>query len=177
MKQNRGFSLLATMLVMIVMAIVGVTTLALSNSEAGTAGARSMRRQALTAAEAGLNHFIGNAPAVVVPDAWYVGNATEFLDLPPIKDARGQELQPRYRVRTIAGAGPVADSVVAVAEGQVVQGTNVIGQATLSAIVISRAATGSGNTGQGQKSLGAWGTSSNMPARSDISLVDFPEGD
>ena len=177
MNHERGFSLLSVLAVLLLMAIVGITSLAMSNNEASVADARSARRQALTAAEAGLNHFIGNAPAVVEPDAWYIGTATTFLDMPAVKDSRGRTLQPRYRVRTVPGTGPVADSVVAVAEGEVVQDGSVIGRSTISAIVVARSASGSGAVGQGQKSLGAWGTSSNMPARSDISLVDFPEGD
>jgi len=62
-------SLLMVLLVLIALSVVGVATLTLSQTESSVAGARSYRRQALAAAEAGFNHFIGTSPANLAPRA------------------------------------------------------------------------------------------------------------
>jgi type II secretory pathway pseudopilin PulG len=100
--KDRGFSLLIVLVVLVVLAVIGVTTVTLGITEAGTAGARVNRRQALSAAEAGVNHFMGlTQPATPNADGFFIGNAGTGVDawqwLPTVKGPRGETLQPRYQ--------------------------------------------------------------------------------
>jgi type II secretory pathway pseudopilin PulG len=174
MSGERGFSMLLVLMVVMVLAVVGATTLAISTGEAGVANARTMQRQALAAADAGLNHLLGSAPASLTLNTYYVGSAgtdpSNYVYLPETKNAAGQTVQARYRVRTGATA-PGSDSVYVFSEGEVLVGGQVTGRSLVSAIVVGKPGSGSNVAGQGQKSQGAWGTSSNLPPRTDISLV------
>jgi hypothetical protein len=177
---ERGFSLLIGMLILVVLAIVGSTTVLVSMGEAGTAGARLMRRQALTAAEAGVHHFMGlNQPATPNADGYFIGNAGTGTDawqwLPEVQGPRGEALQPRYQVLRDNLAAPIPDTVRVLIRGQVVSGGNVVGRADLHALIESRAGSGGGPTEQGQKSTGPLGGSSTTSIVSDISLI-FEEG-
>lgn len=171
---SRGFSLLTVLLILIVVAVMGTMSLNLSTGQESISASRTTQRQALAAAEAGLGHFFGTAPAMVEPNMYYVGSAgsdaTSFVYLPDTMGRDGASLEARYRVYSTA-AGPVADSVRLISEGQVVSGNKVVGRSIVEAIVSATAGTATGSYGQGQKSMGPWGTSSNMPARTDISLI------
>lgn len=179
MRRERGFSLLMVLLVLIALSVVGVATLTLSQTESSVAGARSYRRQALAAAEAGFNHFIGTSPANLAANTYYLGHVgtgpTAFVPLLATVNDEGKTVQAQYRVRT-TDAGPSAGSFLVVSEGEVTIDGHVVGRAMVSGIVFSASASGANAVAQGQKSLGAWGTSSNLPARTDISLVDLPGG-
>ena len=111
------------------------------------------------------------------PNTHYLGSVgssdANYVYLPDAKGSNGETLRPRYKVYSL-GAGPIPDSVVLVAEGQIQAGTQVVGRSTVRAIVSATAGSGGGLVAQGQKSLGPWGTSSNLPTRTDISLVDLP---
>ena len=179
MRTERGFSLLMVLLVLIAMSVVGVAALTMSSTESSVAGARSHRRHALAAAEAGFNHFVGTSPANLAAATYYLGHIGSgppaFVPLLATVDDNGKTVQAQYRVRT-TDAGPSAGSFVIVSEGEVTIDGQVVGRAMVSGIVFSASASGGSAVGQGQKSLGAWGTSSNLPARTDISLVDLPGG-
>lgn len=173
---SRGFSLLTVLLILIVVAVIGTMSLNISTGQESISTSRTMQRQALAAAEAGLASFFGNAPATVVPGTYYVGSIgsdpESFIYLPGTMGRDGAGLEARYKVyATAPGPATVADSVRLIAEGQVLSGGKVVGRSTLEAIVSATAGAALGSTGQGQKSMGAWGTSSNMPARTDISLI------
>lgn len=175
MASDRGFSLLIGLLILVILALVGSTTVLLSMNEAGTADARVMRRQALTAAEAGVNHFMGLAqPATPNADGYFIGNAGTAVDawqwLPEIKGPRGETLQPRYQVELAATQPAIADSALVEVRGQVLSGGTVAGRAVLYALVEARAGGGGGPTEQGQKSTGPLGGSSTIPIVSDISI-------
>lgn len=166
--------MLLVLLVVVVLAVIGVTTLTISTTEAGVAGARAIQRQALAAADAGLNHFMGSSPASLVPHTYYVGSAgtdpSHYVDLPATKDQAGATIQGRYRVRT-ADPVPGHGGLYVFSEGEVLVDGHVAGRSVLSAIVTAIPGSGSNVAGQGQKAMSAWGTSSNLPSRTDISLV------
>ncbi|AKU90304.1 PilX N-terminal domain-containing pilus assembly protein [Vulgatibacter incomptus] len=178
-RSPRGFSLLTVLLVLVVLAIVGTMSLTLSTGQVSVATSRTIQRQALAAAEAGLSHFFGNAPTQVQADRYYVGSESNYVYLRNTPSETmgedGKPLQARYRVRSTADVLPVADSVLLVSEGEVLANGRVVGRSRVEAIVTASDGTGLGTVGQGQKSLGAWGTSSNLSARTDISLI-FPGG-
>lgn len=173
---ERGFSLLIGLLILVVLAVVGSSAVMFSMGEAGTAGARLMRRQALTAAEAGVHHFMGlNQPAVPNADGYYIGNGGSGDDawqwLPEVKGPRGEVLQPRYQVRRLDMTPPILDTTLVLIRGQVVSGDQVVATADLNAMVEARADGGGGPTEQGQRSTGPLGGSSTTPIVSDISLI------
>ncbi len=176
MRRERGFSMLLVLLVLIVLAIVGITALTIGNSEAGVAEARAVQRQALAAADAGLNHFLGSSPPSITPNTYYVGAAgsdpTHFVYLRETRNSVGQTMQSRYRVRT-TNTAPLPNSLYVLSEGEVLVGDHVVGRSLLTAIISATPGAGSNVAGQGQKAIGAWGTSSNLPARTDISLTDL----
>jgi type II secretory pathway pseudopilin PulG len=174
MRSERGFSMLLVLLVVVVLSVIGVTTLTISTTELGVAGARAMQRQALAAADAGLNHFLGSSPASLVPNTYYVGasgtDPSHYVYLPPTKNQAGATVVGRYRVRT-ADPVPAHGGIYVFSEGEVLVDGQVAGRSVLSAIVTAIPGSGSNVAGQGQKAMSAWGTSSNMPTRTDISLI------
>lgn len=173
MKEPRGFSLFLVMLVLIGMAVLGLTTLAIGTTEAGTADARAVQRQALAAADAGLNHFLGSAPAKITENEVVVGTDDTFVPLIAAKNSRGQTVQSRYRVRT-RGAAPVANGFHVESEGEVLVEGKVVGRSLIRAIVSATAGGGAKIAGSGQKSANEWGTSTNQGGRTDISLETAP---
>ncbi len=175
MRTARGFSLLLVLFALLAMSVIGLLAFRIGQTELGTATSRAFQRQALAAAEAGLAHFIGNSPASIKLNFYYLGGASSYVYLPDTSGTGGETVRSRYRVRTTV-AGPVADSAVVFSEGEVLVGDQVVGRSLVSAVVSATPASGSRLVGRGQKSLGAWGTSTNLPARSDIGLVDFPSG-
>jgi len=170
---ERGFSLLLVMLVLIAVAIAGTSAVAISNSEAGTAGARSTRAQALAAAEAGLAHFNRIATPTRMDDGWYLGDDGEWFWLPELKSASGETLQARYRVRG-AGPGPVPSTGLALVEGQVLADGNVIGTSAIS--VILKSETAFGDAGTHQEDLNQTGSSADLPGSTTapVSLENLP---
>src|SRR5690606_19976954 len=157
----RGFSLLIGLLILVVLALVGATTVMFSVGEEGTAGARVMRRQALSAAEAGVHHFMGlSQPATPNADDFYIGNDGTGVDawqwLPEVTGHRGETLQPRYRVRRADAAlqPALADTTLVEIRGEVVSGGSTVASAVLHALVEARPGGGGGPTEQGQKSTG-----------------------
>lgn len=171
----RGFSLLTVLLVVVVLTIAASYAYRVSAGEESVAVSRTHQRQALAAAEAGLNHFFGEAPATVQPNTWYVGSDgsddSHFVYLADTTASNGQTIRSRYRVHSTS-TGPVDGSVYVIAAGEVLSGGAVIGRSEVMAIAVATDSGAVGPAGQGQKSLGAWGTNSNLPVRSDISLQD-----
>ena len=172
---DRGFSLLIGLVILVILAVVGGVTVSASLMEAGTAGARLTRRQALTAAEAGVHHFMGLAqPAVPNADGYFVGHAGSGVDawhwLPEVKGARGETMQPRYQVQVTATQPGLANSILVEIRGEVVSGGSTVGRAVLHALVEATPGGGGGPTEQGQKSTGPLGGSSSIPIISDISI-------
>ena len=175
--KDRGFSLLVVLLVLVVLAIIGVTTVSFSITEAGTAGARVNRRQALSAAEAGVNHFMGlSQPATPNADGFFIGNAGTGVDawqwLPTVKGPRGEVLQPRYQVVLAPTQPAVSNSRLVEVRGEVVIDGRTVSRALLNTLVETVPGGGGGPIEQGQKSTGPLGGSSTIPIVSNISL-DF----
>ncbi|WP_373044943.1 hypothetical protein [Vulgatibacter sp.] len=175
-KNERGFSLLIGMLILVVLAIVGATAVMSSIGEEGTATSRLMRRQALTAAEAGVHHFMGlQQPATPAANGFYIGNDGAGVDawqwLPEVRGPRNEVLQPRYQVLRDPNQPAIADTTLVLIRGQVMSGGNVVGRANLHALVEASPGGGGGPTEQGQKSTGPLGGSSTIPVVSDISLI------
>jgi type II secretory pathway pseudopilin PulG len=173
MRHPRGFSLLLVLLALVVMSVVGLVAFRIGQTELGVATSRGAQRQAMAAAEAGLAHFLGNAPSGIKTGVYYLGSETTHVYLPDTTGADGRTVRSRYRVHTTV-AGPVTDSAIVLSEGEALVGGSVVGRALVSAVVSATAASGNRLVYPGQKSLGAWGTSTNLPARSDIGLVDLP---
>lgn len=137
-RDERGFSMLVVLLVAVILAAVGSSVVYVATSDAGTAGARNMRAQALAAAEAGLAHFNQVAHPSMMTDTWYLGGGgdtdADFLWLPDVPGRNGGTLQARYRVRGV-GPGPLPKTGLAVIEGQVLSGGRIVGQAELGVLV------------------------------------------
>ena len=137
-RNERGFSLLVVLVVAVILTAVGASVVYLATSDAGTAGARNMRAQALAAAEAGLAHFTQVAPPSLMTETWYLGGGgdsdTDFLWLPDVPGRHGETLQARYRVRGV-GPGPLPKTGLAVVEGQVQAGGRVVGRAEVAVLV------------------------------------------
>jgi hypothetical protein len=176
MATDRGFSMLLVIFALLAMSVAGLAAFRFGQTELGVAQSRAFQRQALTAAEAGLAHFLGNAPASIQTNVYYLGGKNSHVYLPDTRGPSGETVRSRYRVRTEPQAGPVPHSAVVLSEGEVLVDGHVVGRSLVSAVVTATPASGSRLVGQGQRSLGAWGTSSNLPARSDIGLVGRPFG-
>lgn len=176
MGTDRGFSMLLVIFAILAVSVVGLAAFRVGQTELGVASSRALQRQALAAAEAGLAHFIGNAPSSIQTDTYYLGGTDSYVYLPDTRGTSGEVIRSRYRVRTEAQPGPVAHSAVVLSEGEALVNGRVAGRSLVSAVVSATPASGARLVGQGQRSLGAWGTSTNLPARSDISLVGAPFG-
>jgi len=173
MKGERGFTLLVVLLVAIVLAVVGSSAVLIGTRETGTAGARSLRAQALAAAEAGLAHYQQIAhPSMTVAGEYYIGGAgtadADWRWLPQVPGRSGGTLEPRYRVRGV-GPGPTPETGLAVIEGQVVSGGRVIATAELSVIVKAEGGIGDAGTHQEDYSE-AGGSADGVASNSSINL-------
>ncbi len=153
-RNDRGFSLLVVLLVAVVLAVVGSSAVLVATRDAGTAGARAMRVQALAAAEAGLAHFQQMAsPSLIEDGTYYVGRDTgdantDYRWLPQVPGRNGEMLDARYRVRG-GGPGPLPKTGLAIVEGEVLSGGRVVGRAELSVLV--KAAVLGGSAGRNQE--------------------------
>jgi hypothetical protein len=164
---------LLVMLVIIAVAIAGTSAVAISNGEAGTAGARSMRANALAAAEAGLAHFNRTATPTRMDDGWYLGGDDEWFWLPSTKSATGETMEARYRVRG-EGPGPIPSTGLAIVEGQVLAGGNVVGRTEIAVILMSESRFG--DAGTHQEDLNQTGSSADLPGYTTrpVSLERLP---
>lgn len=151
MRNDRGFSLLLVLLVAVLLAVVGTSAVLLGTSEVGTAGARSTRAQALAAAEAGLAHFRRVAQPSMTEARYYMGkagnDADSFYWLPDVPGRNGETFQSRYRVRGV-GPGPLPGTGLAIVEGEVLSGGQVVGRTELSVIVGKSGIAEDAGTGQ-----------------------------
>lgn len=138
LSSGHGFSLLIVLFVLIIMAVIGVTAATIGTIDAGTANARSVRAQALLAAETGLAMLTasGDVATIEALIASKNGTVTRLPDL----DLDGDGTKD-HRPAFLVLQGATGEFVV---EGQLRDaGDRVIGRARLS----GRATTSSGGDG------------------------------
>ena len=173
MRSDRGFTLVVVLLVAVVVAVIGSTAVVIGTQEAGTAAARNVRAQALSAAEAGLAHFEQLAqPGTIQAGAYYVGGAgsgdADYRWLPRIPGRSAEMLDARYRVRGL-GPGPLPGTGLALVEGEVLSGGAVVGRASLSVVV--QAVSPASDAGRQQEDdSAAGGSADGFGTRAAISL-------
>lgn len=184
MGNSRGFSMIVVLLAMMLLAAAGAGAVAVSTSEGGTVDARASYTQALTAADAGLQHFIavaqpGNMPSDVDLVGSRVGDAdANFVWLPGLDtDGDGQaDLESRYRIRsnqqdpTPVPPNPPGQPGWVTVEGQVLRRGVVLSVANLHAVVQQRCRPNQ----NAQAGGGAGGTGSSMGTGCDENLQQPP---
>lgn len=163
MRPDRGFSLLLVLLTLVAIAVLGTTTMVLSSSDAGAAGARANRAVALAAAEAGLAAYHGNfSPSVDC--ALPAGTVLLQGDAPSVEtDGQpGADLLPSFTV-TVGSIQTAAERCNVLSRGQVRDAAGqVIGEALLNgAMRIETKESGYG----GQKDSGPRATGTDLAGR------------
>lgn len=163
MRPARGFSLLLVLLTLVAIAVLGTTTMVLSSSDAGAAGARANRAAALAAAEVGLTAYTGNfSPSVDC--AQPVGTVLLQGDAPALEtDGQpGDDLLPRFTI-TVGQIQTAAESCNVLALGEVRDASgHVLGEALLNGTVrIETKESGYG----GQKDSGPRATGTDLAGR------------
>lgn len=127
----RGYSLLAVLFVITMLALMGTAAYTLATSDASTADASELRSQALSAAESGLQIYSATMdPAMVVDQT---GNVN---DLEPVEIAGTGRTQYRFLIIGAGSTGTIGDVI---SEGQVVRDGRVISRARIRGSVMMQA--------------------------------------
>lgn len=161
---ERGFSLLIVLLVLVMLGMAGASAVAISNAEVGTAGARSLRVQALNAAEAGLAQFQRTAAPSRMDEGWYLGGDDDYFLLPATTGPSGEVVQGRYRVRG-EGAGALPMTGRALVEGEVLVDGRVASRAEVAVILLADGSLG--DAGTHQEDINQTGGSADLPGAAD----------
>ncbi len=119
---SRGFSLLAVLFVVIVLALIGSAAFLIGSSDATSAGATEVRSRALAAAEAGLGLFAsGASPSEIVADKG--ATPVKLPNLDGITDPRTEYV--------IIGRGQDAAAGKVISEGRVLRDDRIVGRAQI----------------------------------------------
>ncbi|AKU91709.1 hypothetical protein [Vulgatibacter incomptus] len=157
---ERGFTLLLVLLALVVVTIVGTTTLYVASSDRLAAEARERSALARAAAETGLSHLlVGFQPSLVL-DQRAASGGTEFSDplsgAPFTETPREVPAPPGLRAEYVAwGGAPAAGGAQVIVEGRILSGERIVARSRLSAVVVMTGDTGgygdigstAGNTG------------------------------
>ena len=131
MRDPRGYSLIAVLFVVLMLALMGTAAYTLAGADASSAASSELRSQALAVAEAGLQIVSSTVDPSTIPD-----ETANVADLEPVELGESGETKYRYLV---IGAGSNGEIGHLISEGQIVRNGHVISRARVRGSVLMEA--------------------------------------
>jgi len=127
----RGFTILAVLFAIVILALIGTTAYLFGTTDGGSAQANALRAQALAAAEAGMTLFSATADPTAIPDETDLDSDSLVPVELPNMGATGTRTE-----YVIVGAGNTGTIGQVIVEGRVLQGNSVLSRARLTGVLM-----------------------------------------